>query len=234
MVDLQAAGIVAAHLVIRLDDYLWFASHEWGNDNETAPILHGYALSFALSGRERVLAVGGVPFYEEDLANVEVYCTPARLLPGSGDRAQRAAFTFNAVEDPTQGTQALALGDKVNDPKMGRRQVLVPGLRFELVAFVRKEFEVPRVFRLGKKRSPVVVERQEAIKGKASFMEGGADGICPSHAVNPLDVAGDVIRCVPRSIPPHMIFERAWIKKDLFLPYGRELVHVPKTVRAWA
>jgi CRISPR type I-D-associated protein Csc1 len=219
------------HLVVaRLDDYLWFASHEWGNDNETAPVLHGYALSFALSGRDRVIAVGGVPSYDEDLAGIDIYCTPARLLVeqrASGRRGLFAVFTFNSIDNPTQLTQAMRR-EGSNDPKFGKRQVLLPGLRFEFVTFSRRDAVLPRVFRLGKKRSPVVVEQATAIEGKP--FHGAAT---PDHAVNPRDVSGRVMSCIPRVIPPHLVYERATIEEDDFLRSERTVVHIPERVRAW-
>lgn len=216
-------------VVLRLDDFLWFASHEWGSDNETAPAFHGYALSFALSGTERTLAWGGVPRYDEDLASLDVYCTPGRLM-ATPRRALRTVITFNSVDGPTQLTQALAIGEKVNDPKFGKRQMLVPGLRFELVVFTRRGFELPRVFRLGKKRSPVVCECAIPVAGRRFHSD---DDIEPSHAVSPLDVSGQVTRCVPRSIPPHLIYERASIKNDEFVRDGKVVVHIPARVRSW-
>lgn len=232
----MAAGLEAQFVTLRLDDFLWFASFEWAGDSETALFLHSYALSFALGGRDRVVA-GVVPRYEEDLAELSVYCTPARLLdraaaPGGllGWHAGqlRTTFTFNSVDEPTQLTQALRIGPKVNDPKIGRRQVLVPGLRFQFVAFTRDGFRLPRVVRLGKKRSPVVLEDVEPISG-ARF-RGGAS---PDHAVNPLDVDGRVLRYVPAAIPPHLIYDRAEIEEDEFIRAGNRVVHIPKRVRSW-
>jgi hypothetical protein len=137
-------------------------------------------------------------------------------------------FTFNSVDEPTQLTQALGIGDKVNDPKIGRRQVLVPGLRFEFVAFTRDAFRLPRVTRLGKKRSPVVIERVEPIPG--AVFQGTAS---PDHALNPLDVAGRVLRYVPIAIPPHLIYDRAEVEDDEFIRAGNRAIHVPKRVRSW-
>jgi CRISPR type I-D-associated protein Csc1 len=224
----ERVRVRAWRVVARLDDFLWFASYEWGSNNETAPVLHGYALSFAMSGTERVLSLGGVPNYADDLAPLDIYCTPARLIPG-GPR-QRTVITFNSVDGPTLLTQALAIGEKVNDPKFGKRQVLVPGLRFELVAFTRRGFELPRVFRLGKKRSPVVREQAVELTGRRFHAD---DETTPFHAINPLDVSGDVTRCLVRSIPPHLIYEWASIRADEFIRDGNLVVHVPARVRSW-
>lgn len=218
-------------LVARLDDYLWFSSYEWGSDNETAPVLHGYALSFALSGRDRVFSIGGVPDYDADLAEIDVYCTPARLEAGTLTARQRGVFdvlTFNSVDNPTQLTQAMRRGEKSNDPKFGKRQVLLPGLRFELVAFSRPGAVLPRVFRLGKKRSPVVVETATLIEGPR--FRGAAT---PDHAVNPRDVTGQIASCIPRVIPPHLVYERAAIEDDEFIRSGKTVVHLPERVRTW-
>ena len=215
-------------VTLRLDDYLWFASFEWGREIETAPLLHGYALSFALASVERVVALGGTPNYDKDLLNLDLYCTPATLSTRSASARQRGVFTYNSVDNPTQLTQALRIGDKANDPKFGRRHVLLPGLRFDLVVFLRNGAVLPRVFRLGKKRSPVVVERAELLTGRA--FHGDA---VPDHAVNPRDVEGHVRSCIPRPMPPHMIYERASIADDEFVRTERMIVHVPQRVRAW-
>lgn len=220
-------------VTLRLDDFLWFASFEWAGDSETALFLHSYALSFALGGYDRVLG-DTVPRYEADLAALSVYCTPARLLAhqvGPAGRRQThlsTAFTFNSVDGPTQLTQALGIGEKVNDPKLGRRQVLVPGLRFEFVAFTRDAFRLPRVVRLGKKRSPVVIERVDPVLGRT--FRGDAS---PDHVVNPLDVTGRVTRYVPVAIPPHLVYDRAEIEDDEFIRAGARVVHLPERVRAW-
>lgn len=215
-------------LTLRLHDYLWFASLEWGNDNETAPVIHAYALSFALSGHGRTFDEGGVPTYEDDLAAIDLYATPARVLT-TPKRGARSSFTFNSIDDPSQLTEIKwhAAG-KSNDPKFGKRQVLNPGLLFECVVFTKHDAPIPRVFRLGKKRSPVVVESRVELRGKPFEGQG-----VPSHAVNPRDVTGRVTECIPLSIPPHMVYERAAIEDDTFLRQGATLVHVPRRVREW-
>lgn len=231
----MSGNFEAQFVTLRLDDFLWFASFEWAGDSDTALFLHSFALSIALGGREHILG-GTVPQYEEDLNALSVYCTPARLDPrfsrarpyNAGQAQLSTSFTFNSIDEPTQLTQALRLGDKVNDPKLGRRQVLVPGLRFEFVAFTRNAFQVPRVARLGKKRSPVVIERVERISGHR--FRGDAT---PDHAVNPLDVEGRVVRYVPVAIPPHLIFDRAEIQQDEFIRAGNHVIHVPVRVRLW-
>jgi CRISPR-associated protein Csc1 len=230
--DHNLHGVRVLRLTLRLDDYLWFASYEWGKEIETAPVLHSYALSFALSGREKVIATGGVPDYEADLAEIDVYCTPARLiLDRSPSPRRRAVLTYNSVENPTLLTESKRLaGGKSNDPKFGRRQVLVPGLRFDLVAFVRRDCPLPRVFRLGKKRSPVVIEDAQEITGRANSVE---EPRVPSHAINPLDVTGQVLSCVPRVLPPHMVYETAEIRDDVFISTPTGPVHVPERVRRW-
>lgn len=220
------------HLVVRLDDFLWYASHEWGGDNETAPVLHNYALSFALSRTDRIASSDGLPRYDEHLEPLDVYCTPGRIVAGSGARL-RTVLTFNSVDNPTQLTQAMRLGEKCNDPKFGKRTVLVPGVRFEFVAFTRRGFALPRIFRLGKKLSPVVREQTEEVVGDVFEQEGDSE-LVPTHAINPLDVSGTVSHAVPRIIPPHMVYERAGIRSDAFVRSGRHVVHLPKRVRAWS
>lgn len=65
-------------------DYLWFSSNEISKLSATQPVLHNYALSYALSQRSWGVCVGSVPRYLEDeegeFGSMPVYATPAETL----------------------------------------------------------------------------------------------------------------------------------------------------------
>ncbi|HEU4686185.1 MAG TPA: hypothetical protein VFS39_16880 [Nitrospira sp.] len=50
----------------------------------------------------------------------------------------------------------------------------------------------------------------------------------PTHAVNPLNVQGEIVSYDPLPIPPHSIFRVAEILNDWFVFAGEHRVHVPR------
>jgi hypothetical protein len=54
----------------------------------------------------------------------------------------------------------------------------------------------------------------------------------PSHAVNPLDISGRLIRYEPVALPPHLLLRSAEIADDWFIERGPHVIHVPKSVLA--
>src|SRR5882724_11440479 len=78
-------------------DYLWFSSFEISKTAGTAPAIHGYALSYAISNYAYGIYFAGGPRYEEDLGAMSAYSTPAR--PVGEPSATR--FTQNAINSLT-------------------------------------------------------------------------------------------------------------------------------------
>ena len=61
-------------------DYLWFSSTEISKVSATLPVLHNYALCYALSGYERGVALGSIPTYRSEERRVGEECR-SRLSP---------------------------------------------------------------------------------------------------------------------------------------------------------
>ncbi len=227
-IDLGAQGIRLYAGRLYNHDYLWFSSLEISKTAATLPLIHNYALSYALSGYSYGIYMGSTPRYTEDLNAMRAYATPARpQVPPA-----RTRLTQNAVNSRTLRTDDAPRGS--NSPALGWRLVLDPvwhnGARagelagFSFYLFARASFHAPSVVRLGKKGCPVRIEWQEMTGAVAIFSD---KVVRPTHAVNPLDVLGKIVAYDPLPIPPHLIFRRAEIQKDWFVFANEHVVHVP-------
>lgn len=232
---LKKQGVRLYHGRLYNHDYLWFSSNEISKVSITQPVLHNYALCYALSQRSYRAYIGSTPRYAEDpdgeFGNMPLYATP-----GQASFIQRTTITFNALDELT-----LTTGDSksMNTPNLGKRVYLNllweqqdsrrPELGYEFYVFVFNDYHLPSVFRLGKKGSPVRVRWQELANATAIFRE---EAVQPSHIINPLDMAGQLISYEPFSIPPHLLLRTVTLRADWFIFSGRHVVHVPKRVLA--
>ena len=225
------AGVFENH------DYLWFSSFEISKLAATYPVIHNYALSYALSQYSHAFAQNSRPEYEDDLLRMPLYTTPARAT----HRPTFVRLTQNAINSKTERTDDAPRG--VNTPNIGWRGVLEPMLisvpstldrggkppaGYEFYAFARRDYEPPAVVRLGKKGCAIRVSWSEVSVENMQFV---SDAIEASHAVNPLDVAGEIASYEPVMIPPHLLLGRAQIRNDWFIRSGRHTIHVQKRLR---
>lgn len=227
-IDLGSRGIslYAGHLYNH--DYLWFSSFEISKTAATWPLIHNYALSYAISGYSYGIYFGSTPRYFEDLQAMSAYVTPARPT----HTVKRTRFTQNAINSRTLRTDDAPRGS--NSPALGWRLVLDPVWRdqgqddlmgFSFYLFARDGFRPPSVVRLGKKGCPIRFEWEQITPAVATFSERV---VCPTHAVSPLDVAGVILTYDPVAIPPHMVLRTAEIKDDWFVFSGLHVVHVSR------
>jgi len=209
---------------LALQDFLWFSSYDALGTSSTEAVIHNYALAYALNRFERAIAWDTLPRYEEDLAGMQYYCTPARAK-----EVIRIGITYNAVDERSQRTDSE---QTINTPMLGQRRVIVPFLRrgaraepveFSFYLFAPRDTVPPRVIRLGKKRAPVRLEYRLLTDGR---LVQRAD--TPTHLVNPLDVVGRIRTFWPISVPPSLVLDNATIEDDWFFVAGRDVVHVPK------
>lgn len=218
-------------------DYLWFSSNAISKVSTTQPILHNYALCYALSQRSYRICVGSVPKYVEDpdgeFGAMSLYATPAHAT-----EVTRAAITFNAVDTLTQTTtQTTGDSKKLNTPNLGKRiyldllwenaKVERPHKGYEFYVFTFDGYRLPCVVRLGKKGAPVRLRWQEIPSPLALFREGHQR---PTHLVNPLDVNGHVVSYDPVMIPPHLLLRTVTLAEDWWVFSDRHAIQVPKRV----
>jgi CRISPR-associated protein Csc1 len=229
--DLNAQGLRLYAGRLYNHDYLWFSSFEVSKTAATYPLIHNYALSYAVSGYSHAVYVGSTPRYKEDLDAMSAYATPARPR---GDVA-RTRFTQNAVNSRTLRTDDAPRGS--NSPAFGWRLVLDPVWQgstgngndsgFDFYLFAREPFAPPSVVRLGKKGCPIRLIWREISPAVATLTDSP---VRPTHAVNPLDIQGEILSFEPVPIPPHLIFRVADIRRDWFVFSGEHRIHVPRRI----
>lgn len=229
--DLGAQGLSLYAGRLYNHDYLWFSSLEISKTSATHPVIHNYALSYALNGYSYGVYLGNAPRYEEDLSSMQGYATPAR----PEHNPARTRITQNAVNSRTLRTDDAPRG--TNSPALGWRLVLDPVWRqastvgrptgFTFYLFARGSFNPPGVVRLGKKGCPVRLDWEEIVPAVAVFAD---EPVPPSHAVNPLDISGEPVSYDPVPIPPHLVLREATIRRDWFVFSGRHRVHLPRRV----
>ncbi|WP_169734737.1 type I-D CRISPR-associated protein Cas5/Csc1 [Desulfitibacter alkalitolerans] len=212
-------------------DYLWFSSSEIAQVSNTWPLLHNYALTYALSQYSYGIYLGTAPQYEHDLKVMPVYATPA-----INTRVKRVEVTLNAMDDLTLRTDT---GGKINTPSLAKRIVISPQVAktkghrretfgYSFYCFTLTDYKLPGTFRLGKKGCSVRVYWEEIGGAEAYFIK---NPVIPDHPVNPLDIYGSIIWYEPTIMPPHMIFRRVQIQNDYFISVGKNMILFPK--RLW-
>jgi CRISPR-associated protein Csc1 len=223
-------GIRLFYAILEAHDFLWFSSYDVSTVSSTEAVVHNYALSYALSRFERGVVVTQKPSYEEDLAQMPLYATPADLLLRNNPYAGKVKQTWNALDTRTQQTQDLEFKNR-NTPMMGTRVVIAPMTRFFFYVFTFNGERPPGAIRLGKKRAPCRVHYDEINKAVARYNDGT---FTPSHLVNPLDVRGNVETFNPINIPPHLLLRNARLRDDYTVTQRQKRVyhriHVPRRI----
>ncbi|WP_164491617.1 type I-D CRISPR-associated protein Cas5/Csc1 [Staphylospora marina] len=142
--------------MIELEDFLFFSSMEKGKVAETAPLLHNYALAYAMSW-----AVS--PYYHEHQApEYERHLQPLNhegiyIFPASPVEVTHRLMQYNTTPEPFLMTRAQSLGY----PNWGFIKCIRPGSRFETYALSYNPLSFPSRIRLGKWMSQARLEVEE-------------------------------------------------------------------------
>ncbi len=248
-VSLSDHGITLWRGLLENHDFLWFATSDVNATATTWPILHNYALTYAIWQLSHAAYRGCRPDYERDLDRMKAYA-----LPAYNPRAGRTRLTHNAIDDVTQRTDTIvrpnakAVPARFNTPKLGHRVCLTPAATgsttldakkrtangFESYLFTWDGFDPPSVFRLGKKGCPIRVFWSSVESGMARVPEGE---FTPDHSVNPRDLVRpepeSVVSYYPAIIPPHLLYVESTLRGEWAVYVGDgKMVHVPKRVVA--
>ncbi|MCG5060714.1 MAG: type I-D CRISPR-associated protein Cas5/Csc1 [Limnoraphis sp. WC205] len=177
---------------IELHDSLYFATREIGRLYETEPIIHNYALCYALGLIDsethattvseehsyRYFCAEQVPQYEAHLAPLNqqgIYVTPARAVSHAAvlNTWKYANNNYHVEMEKTQK----------NIPSFGRTKEISPESIFEFFILSEKSLKLPKWIRLGKWASKAELRIQELAKPKKS------EGLLTfPYPLNPLDV----------------------------------------------
>ncbi|MBE9123936.1 type I-D CRISPR-associated protein Cas5/Csc1 [Tychonema sp. LEGE 07199] len=178
---------------IELHDSLYFATREIGRLYETEPVIHNYALCYALGlvdsaiysttvaeeDSYRYFCPEQVPKYEQHLTALNqqgIYVTPARSISHSS--------TLNTWKYANNNYHVEMEKTQKNIPSFGRTKEIAPESKFEFFIISEKSLKLAKWIRLGKWMSKAELTTEEM--GNGDNRKNG-DFIFP-YLLNPLDV----------------------------------------------
>ncbi|MBW4616479.1 MAG: type I-D CRISPR-associated protein Cas5/Csc1 [Desmonostoc vinosum HA7617-LM4] len=207
---------------LELHDSLYFATREIGRLYETEPVIHNYALCYALGLVDstvysttvaeehsyRYFCPEQVPKYEEHLTPLnqqEIYVTPARSLNHSAilNTWKYANNNYHVEMEKTQK----------NIPSFGRAKEIAPESKFEFFVITQKELKLPKWIRLGKWMSKAEVTAEPLTKPKT------AEGLFTcTYPLNPLDVmfTNQVISYDVVNMPPVSLIQNVQMRGQYY------------------
>lgn len=203
---------------LELHDSLYFATREIGRLYETEPVLHNYALCYALglvdSDRHsttlpeehsyRYFCPEQLPKYEEHLTPLNqqgIYVTPARSVYHTSvlNTWKYANNNYHVEMEKTQK----------NIPSFGRTKEIAPESQFECFILSEKPLTLPRWIRLGKWASKAEVKMQELSTPRQS-----EDEFRVPYPLNPLDVmfTHQVLSYDTVNMPPVSLIRNVYLR----------------------
>ncbi|MBD2664059.1 CRISPR-associated protein Csc1 [Richelia sinica FACHB-800] len=222
---------------LELHDSLYFATREIGRLYETEPIIHNYALCYALGLVDNPVysttvaeedsycyfCPEQVPKYEEHLTPLnqqEIYVTPARSLNHTAilNTWKYANNNYHVEMEKTQK----------NIPSFGRAKEIAPESQFEFFLISEKHIKLPKWIRLGKWMSKAELIVKELPKPKKT------EGVFTcSHPLNPLDVmfTNQVISYDVVNMPPVSLIQNVQMRGEYYYFDDVKDVKLPKLMQ---
>jgi len=177
---------------IELHDSLYFATREIGRLYETEPVIHNYALCYALglvdseiysttvaeADSYRYFCPEQIPKYEQHLTALNkqgIYVTPARSISHTS--------TLNTWKYANNNYHVEMEKTQKNIPSFGRTKEIAPESKFEFFIISEKPLKLAKWIRLGKWMSKAELTTEEIV----NFVSKNGDFIFP-YLLNPLDV----------------------------------------------
>ena len=223
-------------LEIELHDNLYFATREIGRLYETEPVIHNYALCYALGLIDseiystrvaeehsyRYFCPEQMPKYEQHLTPLnqqKIYVTPGRSLSHS-TTLNTWKYADNRYHVEMQKTQK-------NIPSFGRNKEIAPESIFECFVISEKSLKLAKWIRLGKWMSKAEVKVAETLDLKSYTSE--KEFIFP-FPLNPLDVifshqviSYDVVNMPPVSLIKNVKLRGKYYRfNNLYIPAQME------------
>lgn len=179
---------------IELHDNLYYATREIGRLYETEPVLHNYALCYALGLVDneqhsttlpeeqayRYFCIEQVPMYEAHLSALNqqgIYVTPAKAV--------RHTTVLNTWKYADNRYHVEMEKTKKNIPSFGRAKEIAPESKFECFVIASNPLTLPRWIRLGKWMSKAQVTVEELPNPKRNSTN---KPFTLPYLLNPLDV----------------------------------------------
>jgi CRISPR-associated protein Csc1 len=221
---------------IELHDSVYYATREIGRLYETEPIIHNYALCYALGLVDsekyattvpeehsyRYFCPEQVPKYEEHLTPLNqqgIYVTPACSISHTSilNTWKYANNNYHVEMEKTQK----------NIPSFGRAKEIAPESVFEFFVISQNELKLPKWIRLGKwmSKAEVTVEKLPQPKTKTDLF------IC-THPLNPLDVmfSNQVISYDVVNMPPVSLIQNVQMRGQYYYFENVKNVRLPVNI----
>lgn len=220
---------------LELHDSLYFATREIGRLYETEPVLHNYALCYALGLVDseiysttvseehsyRYFCPEQVPKYEEHLTPLNqqvIYVTPARAV-NHASVLHTWKYANNNYHVEMEKTQK-------NIPSFGRAKEIAPESLFEFFIISEKSLKLPKWIRLGKWASKAELTVEELPKPKRHQ----EDEFVFPYPLNPLDVMFNhrVLSYDTINMPPVSLIRNVRMRGEFFTFEGlKENLKIP-------
>ncbi len=215
---------------IELHDSLYFATREIGRLYETEPILHNYALCYALGlidnpsyqttvaeeDSYRYFCPEQVPKYEQHLTPLNqqgIYVTPARTVNYTAvlNTWKYANNNYHVEMEKTQK----------NIPSFGRTKEIAPESQFEFFIITEKSLKLPKWIRLGKWASKAELTMEELPSSK----QDREREFIFSYPLNPLDVmfTHQVLSYDTINMPPVSLIRNVRMRGEYYTVEGLKL-----------
>jgi CRISPR-associated protein Csc1 len=221
---------------LELHDSLYFATREIGRLYETEPIIHNYALCYALGlidsqiysttvaeeDSYRYFCSEQVPKYEQHLTPLNrqgIYVTPANAISHSAI-LNTWKYANNRYHVEMEKTQK-------NIPSFGRAKEIAPESKFEFFIISHNQLKLPKWIRLGKWMSKAELSVRELPKHK--IVEG--EFTC-KHPLNPLDVmfTNQVISYDVVNMPPVSLIRNVQMRGRYYQFLGNPEIILPTQI----
>ncbi|MEO1427963.1 MAG: type I-D CRISPR-associated protein Cas5/Csc1 [Cyanobacteria bacterium J06632_19] len=226
---------------LELHDSVYFATREIGRLYETEPVIHNYALCYALGLVDseihattvseehsyRYFCPEQVPKYEEHLTPLNqqgIYVTPAHSIQHTSV-LNTWKYANNNYHVEMQKTQK-------NIPSFGRAKEIAPESQFEFFIISQNDIELkgklPKWIRLGKWMSKAELEIQQVAK-----LESKTGDFTFPYPLNPLDVmfTHQVVSYDVVNMPPVSLIQNVTIREGKFYqienPFTSEKLKLP-------
>lgn len=207
---------------LELHESLYYATREIGRLYETEPVIHNYALCYALGLVDSVVysttvaeqhsyryfCPEQVPKYEEHLTPLNqqgIYVTPARSIKHT-TILSTWKYANNNYHVEMEKTQK-------NIPSFGRAKEIAPESQFEFFLISQKELKLPKWIRLGKWMSKAEVTVEQLPKYKT------ANGVFTCvYPLNPLDIMfnNQVISYDVVNMPPVSLIQNVQMRGQYY------------------
>ena len=220
---------------LELHDSLYYATREIGRLYETEPVLHNYALCYALGlvdsekyattvaeeNSYRYFCPEQVPMYEVHLTLLNhqgIYVTPGRAI--------RHAAILNTWKYADNRYHVEMQKTQKNIPSFGRAKEIAPESQFEFFVIAGRSLTFPRWIRLGKWMSKANVEIEELPTPKRN----AAREFSFLYPLNPLDVmfTNQVLSYDTINMPPVSLIRNVRMVGEYYTFEGlNELLKLP-------